>query len=169
MKNRIPILCLLVSSGVACFYVILRVGSFLPRFFEVAYKLKSTEVVSFMHTPTRLASGHSWGFAFLLAVILAFTCITLNRHPLRALQIAVVGLCAQGIVFWAAMFCFCYEGFCGPVSVHSGAQFSFVEFVKFEGGVFPVTLLGILIPVVAFGVFGSPGKANVDLVSHQKV
>ena len=52
-------------------------------------------------------------------------------------------------MFWAAMFCFCYDGFTGPVSLTKGKPFSLANFIGFGWGVFPATLVLMLIPMVA--------------------
>jgi hypothetical protein len=102
-----------------------------------------------MLAPTRVASEHTWVFVLGILLVVVASVIGLKRSPGNALQITVVGLCMQGALVWVAMFCFCYSGFCGPMTLHHGPAFDPAEFVSFEAGVFPITLAALLAPIIA--------------------
>jgi len=46
------------------------------------------------------------------------------------------------------MFCFFYDGFLGPMSLHHQSQFEFIELVRFERGIFPIAFLSITAPLI---------------------
>jgi|GEM_PF-7026801 len=148
MSIRIPTL-LLVSTAIVSAYLIFLIGDFVPRFFEVAYRETPKEAMNLMPTPTFLASRHSWVFALTILSLSFATLARLKLQPNRAVPICTIGLCSQGAIFWLAMFCFCYEGFCGPMTLHHASEFNPVEFVRFELGVFPISLIALLAPVIA--------------------
>lgn len=169
MKAKSPLVLLLTCSAIVFAYVVGRIGSFLPKFFEVAYRLKPSEVASFMHIPTRFASENPWAFGLAMIFILAATVVALRRQSARDLKIAVVSLCAQGTIVWIAMFCFCYEGFCGPMGLHAEPEFSFVEFMRFEGSVFPISFAGLVTPIIFLIVAWRPANAPSEQMSRQTV
>jgi hypothetical protein len=141
---------LLITSAVTLSFVCVLIAWLVPPAFRSLYSLKSfDEVREFMPAITRLASDHSWFIAVLLAGVCFASLVALRRLPDRAVQCITVGLCAQGLVMWAAMFCFCFEGLTGPMSLHHGPEFDVVTFVLFGAGVFPVTLLLVVAPMIA--------------------
>ncbi|MEO7678234.1 MAG: hypothetical protein ABIV39_15865 [Verrucomicrobiota bacterium] len=149
MHTRIASL-LLIASAVTQSFVCLLIASLVTPFFRSTYRLKSWEEArEFMPTITRLASDHSWFIAVLLAAVCVASLVALQRQPDSPIQCIVVGLCAQGLVTWAAMFSFCFEGFIGPMSLHHGKEFEFFQFASFGTGVFPVTLLLVAAPLIS--------------------
>ena len=149
MHTRIASL-LLIASAVTLSFVCVLVAWLVPPAFRLMYGLKSLdEVREFMPTITRLASDHPWFIAVLLAAVCVASLVALRRLPDSVIQCIVVGLCAQGLVTWAAMFCFCFEAFTGPMSLHHGPEFEFLQFASFGAGVFPVTLLLVAAPLIA--------------------
>ncbi|MBI3850802.1 MAG: hypothetical protein HY298_11090 [Verrucomicrobia bacterium] len=140
---------LVTASAVAMSYIILIVGSMLPRFFAVSYKLSSpAEVQDFMQGPTRFAVAYSWAFALAIGLIGVVTATLCYRCPTRTSQLTVLGLCAQAALLWVVMFCYCYDGFCGPMSLHHGPNFELPQFVLFEFGVFPVTFVMLTVTIL---------------------
>ena len=140
---------LLMATAVTLSYVSVLIAGLVPPAFRAMYGLKSLEEVrEFMPTLTRLASDHSWFIALLLAGVCLTSMMLLRRLPDRPVQCITVGLCAQMLVMWAAMFCFCFEGFTGPMSMHHGPEFDAVSFVSFGTGVFPVTFVLIIATLV---------------------
>lgn len=166
MKPKSSLVLLLTCSALVFGYVVFRIGTFVPRFFAVSYKLKPNELANFMSTPTRLASEYAWSFGLALLLILAVTVAALRRRPAHSLEIAVVSLCAQGAVAWIAMFCYFYEAFCGPMCLHAEPQFSLVEFLCFEGGVFPISLAGLAAPIMFLFTAGFSRDAQSESVSR---
>ena len=138
---------LLTASAATLSFVCVVIAWLVPHAFRVLYSLNSLEGVrEFMPTITRLATDHSWFIAVFLAGVCFVSLMALRRLPDRTVQCITAGLCVQGFVTWAAMFCFCFEGFTGPKSLHCGPAF---DFVSFGAGVFPVTLLLVLAPMIA--------------------
>ena len=129
-------------------YTVCRIGDLLPEYFQIAYKLKPNEVVAFMHAPTRFATTHTWLFGSAFALITLTTVFTLRRPQANIARIGIVNLCSQGLVAWIALFCYCYEGFCGTMEIRSGSNFILTEFLQFEGGIFLITFLGFAAPLV---------------------
>lgn len=149
MPTRIAAI-LLVASAATQAFVCLWIALLVPSFFRVAYGQKSMdETLAFMPTVTRMVSEYSW----LIAVGFALVCLTalaaLRRGPEKIVQTVAVGLCAQGFVTWLAMFCFCFDGFLGPVRLNRGPEFDLSQFLSFAAGVFPVTFLLLLSPMIA--------------------
>lgn len=161
MKTRVSIL-MLGSFALVSSYIILLVGDFVPRFYEVAYKATLSEVTNvIMLAPTRFASQHAWVFALGILLVVVAGIVVLKRRPVNVLPVTVVALCVQGALVWSAMFCFCYGGFCGAMSLHHGPAFDPVEFVSFEAGVFPITLVALSAPVIAMCINRQkPGAAE---------
>ena len=140
---------LLIASSVTFSFVCVLIAWLVPPAFRSLYGLKSLdEVRDFMPSITRVASDQSWFIAVLLAGVCLASLVALRRLPDRKVQCITVGLCAQGLVTWAAMFCLCFEGFTGPMSLHHGPEFGFPEFVSFGFGVFPVTLALVVTPLL---------------------
>jgi hypothetical protein len=149
MQTRIATF-LLVASAVTLSFVCVSVAWLVPAAFRSLYGLKSLdEVRDFMPAITRLASDHSWFIAVLLSGACLVSIAALRRLPDRTVQCITVGLCAQGLVTWMAMFCFCFEGFTGPMCLHHGPEFELPQFVSFGAGVFPVTLLLVVSPMIS--------------------
>jgi hypothetical protein len=141
---------LLIASAVTQSFVCLLISSLVTPFFRSTYGLKSWgEAREFMPTITRLASDHSWFIAVLFAAVCVASLVALRRLPDSPIQCIVVGQCALGLVTWASMFCFCFEGFTGPMSLHHGPEFEFIQFASFGAGVFPVTLILVVAPVIS--------------------
>lgn len=149
MQNRIAAI-LLVASAATQAFVCIWIALLVPQFFRVAFGHKSMdEALASMPAVTRLVSEHSW----LIAIGFALVCLTalaaLRRCPEKTMPTLAIGLCAQGFVTWLAMFCFCFEGFIGPVRLSRGPEFDSSRFMGFAAGVFPVTFLLILSPMIA--------------------
>ena len=142
-----PLVSLLVGSAVLTGYAILRLADNLPRYFIVAYGLEPGEVRNFMPIPTTFAVENSWIFVLLLSAVLMSSILAL-RLSRNSVRVVVNGLCLQWMLLWIAMFCYCYEGFSGPFSLRSGPKFSLIQFLTFEMALFPVSFLGILLPIV---------------------
>jgi hypothetical protein len=161
MSTRLPSL-LLAAAAVVASYVVVVVGDLVPRFLQVSFKLKPEEIAGFMSYPTRFAVGSSW--VFVVGVLLAFLVALLlfRLRPLHVLRVTVVALCVQGVVVWIAFFCYCYQGFCGPMCLHHGPEFDPIEFARFEAGVFPASLVAILIPLIGSFVSGSLPLGRVE-------
>jgi hypothetical protein len=149
MQTRIASFLLVASAAILSFVCVL-IAWLVPPAFRSLYGLKSLdEVREFMPAITRLATGHSWFIAVSIVAVCLASLVALRRKPDRTVQCITVGLCAQGLVTWAAMFCFCFEGFTGPVSLHLGPRFEIIQFACFGAGVFPVTLALVVTPLIA--------------------
>jgi hypothetical protein len=139
---------LLVCTAVGLSFLILFIADLVAPFFKVTYRLKLAEVYSLMPPVTRVASENAWVFA----VLIIFVCASSLRGVRRAGRTSdwiTLGICGQALVFWIAMFCFCYDGFTGPVSLTRGPQFNIANLLGFGWGVFPVMFVLMLIPMVA--------------------
>ena len=157
MSTRLPSL-LVAAVAVVFSYLVLVVGDLVPRFLQVAFKLKPEEVTGFMSFPTRFATGSSWLFVVAVLLALSVGLVLFRLHPGHVVRVTVATLCVEAAVVWIAFFCYCYDGFCGPMSLHHGPKFDAIEFNRFGAGVFPVTLVMILIPLI-----GSLGSWSLPL------
>ena len=54
------------------------------------------------------------------------------------------------IVTWIWYFMICYDGFLGDMSLHHESSFDAVRFLSFCYGLFPITLIAMLMTVVSF-------------------
>lgn len=144
MRTRIASL-LLMGTGMALSFVCVVVAWFVPRAFYIMYQPKSfDEVWKIMPAITRTATHFSWAFVVLIAAMSIASIVCMRRFPERVVEHITAGLCVQGMVAWSGMFCFFFDGFTGPMSLHHGPKFELSEFVSFGFGVFPVTLLSTI-------------------------
>jgi hypothetical protein len=108
---------------------------------------------------TQFAARFYWAFALAVVLICVVVVTLLRQSPTRLLQLLAIGLSAQALVVWFAMFCYCYLGLTGSMSLpFHDARFEFAQFFQFAFGVFPVTLGAILIP--GFYAVLSPNERN---------
>ena len=148
MSTRLGSLVLTASTVVSS-YIVLLIGYVLPKFFANAYNAKSASDLDILIPPiTRFAVRHMWTFALFAAAICIVVIILFQRPHARVLQLVAVGLSAQALVVWLAMFCYCYDGLTGPMSMHHSSEFEFGQFFQFAFGVFPVTLCAIVAPAL---------------------
>jgi hypothetical protein len=161
MSTRLPSL-LLAAVAVVASYVVLVVGDLVPRFFQVTFKLKQEEVAGFMSHPTRFATASSWVFVVAVLLALSVALLLFRLHPGHMVRVTVATLCVQGVIVWITFFCYCYDAFCGPMSLHHGPEFDPAQFFRFEVGVFPATLLFILIPLAGCFVRRSPSSVGAE-------
>ena len=149
----------LASTAVVASYIVLLIGYLVPRFFFTMFRTATPSDLDILMPPiTQFAARFAWAFAFAVALVCIVVVILLRQSPARCLQFLAIGLCAQALVVWLAMFCYCYLGLTGSMSLHHDARFEFAHFFQFAFGVFPVTLCAILIP----GLFAmlSPNDRN---------
>lgn len=140
---------LLLASGVILSFVCLVVAWIIPQVFFWLYRPKSFyEVRELMPAVTRIATDFSWLFAVLIAAVSLAGVVYLWRLSDRVVECITAGLCAQGLITWTAMFCFFFDGFTGPMCMHHGPEFEFPQFVSLGFGVFPVTLLLVVAPLI---------------------
>jgi hypothetical protein len=140
----------LIAAAAIQSFVCICLGQVVPQAYRSLYHLKSLEEERvFIPAITLFASDHSWLIALALATVCAASIAALRRFPEKTVPCMTVGLCAQGLVTWSAMFCFCFEGFTGAMCLHHGPEFEFFQFVSFGAGVFPITLLLIVVPMIA--------------------
>jgi hypothetical protein len=151
MPNRIANFLLLASAGVLSFVCVV-IGHIFPQMFRALYGLKTLdETRAFMPAITRIAADYSWTLPVFLAGICLCSFVVLRRLPDKPVPCITVGLCTQGLVTWAAMFCFCYPAFTGGMCLHHGPEFEFERFASCGAGVFPVTFVLLVAPmIVAF-------------------
>lgn len=161
MSTRLPGLLLAATAAVGS-YVVLIVGNLVPRFFEVAWNLRPGEVAGVVSPLTRFATTTSWVFVLAELLAVAVALLFFRLRPEQLIRVTVAALCVQGIVVWSALFCYCYDGFCGPMNLHHGPEFDLVRFCRFEAGVFPVTFLLMLLPLFACFVRRAPRSEALD-------
>lgn len=138
---------LLVGAAIVKSYVVLVIGSMVPAFFAQTYQVRTlAEMDIYIPSVTQFASRFAWVFALSLVLLTTAVLTLLRRCPARYPRLLAMGLSSQGLVLWLAMFCFCFEVFRGPMSMHHGPRFEFSQFFQFAFGVFPVTLCAILWP-----------------------
>ena len=146
MSTRLASLVLAASTVVSS-YIVLLIGYVLPKFFASAYGAQSASDLDILIPPiTRFAARHAWAFALSAAVICIVAVILFQRPHARVFQLVAVALSAQALVVWFAMFCYCYDGLTGSMSLHHSSEFEFGQFFQFAFGVFPVTLCAIVAP-----------------------
>ena len=149
----------LASTTVVASYIVLLISYVLPSFFFAIFRFATPSDLAILVPPiTQFAARFAWAFALAVALVCIILVIMLRQSPSRCLQFLAIGLCAQALVVWLAMFCYCYLGLTGSMSLHHDARFEFAHFFQFAFGVFPVTLCAILIP----GLFAmlSPNDRN---------
>ena len=149
MQTRIAA-TLLVASATAHAFVCILIALLVPAFFRVIYHIEShNDLLIRMPTITRLVTDHAWFIAVAFAIVCGAALIALRWRSQKVVQVLALGLCAQGLVTWLAMFSFCYDGFQGGMSLHHDSDFTFPQFMTFAGGVFPATFLLLLVPMIA--------------------
>ena len=149
MQTRIAAI-LLVASATAHAFVCILIALLVPAFFRVIYHIEShDDLLIRMPTITRIVTDHAWFIAIAFAIVCCAALIALRWRSQKVVQILALGLCAQGLVTWLAMFSFCYDGFQGGMSLHHDSDFTFPQFMTFAGGVFPATFLLLLVPMIA--------------------
>ena len=158
MSTRLASLVLAASTVVSS-YVVLLIGYVLPRLFARVFGIRAQSDLDILIPPiTQFAARDAGIFASVVALVCLAVLIFTRRFPGRAFQFVAIGLSAQALVVWLAMFCYCFEGFLGSMSMHHDPQFEFAQFFQFAFGVFPVTLCAIVI----VGLFASlsPNERN---------
>ena len=149
MSTRLASLVLAASTVVSS-YIVLLIGCVLPKLFATIFGIHSATDLDILIPPiTKFAARHAWAFASAAALICLVVIFLIRRSPAQVLQIVAVGLSAQALVVWLAMFCYCYNGLTGSMSFHHSSQFEFAQFFQFAFGVFPVTLCAIVAPALA--------------------
>jgi len=138
---------LLLPAAYVFAHITTLVANLTPRFFEITYKLKPSEDAEFIPEPTQIAVYYSWIFAISYGMIALTGVFLASRRPALTVQLLTTGLSLQAFIFWVAMFCFCYEGFLGPMTLHSGPDFDFSYFFQFGFGIFPICLIAIVVPI----------------------
>ena len=157
MQSRIAT-CLLTSYAATLAYIYVRLAWLVPRLLLSAYGMKSLdEVQKWMSPVTRLAINHSWFIASVFGAVWFVSVLALRRFPDKLTKCVTVGLCAQGLVAWSAMLCLLFDELLGPMSLHHNPAFDFGTFVAFGGGVFPISLILIIAPMI---VALSPSKMS---------
>ena len=152
---------ILTASTVVSSYIVLFVSYVLPKFFATVFNAKSASDLDILIPPiTRFAVRYAWAFALFAAAICMAAVLLCQRPRARILQLVAGALSAQGLVVWFAMFCYCYDGLTGPVSMHHSPELEFWSFVHFAFGVFPFTLCAIVAPGL-FALF-SPNDRNAS-------
>jgi hypothetical protein len=148
MPNRIAIV-LLTSVSATLAFVFMWIAWLVPHLLYSLYRMKSLdELRDFMFPIAKLATDHSWFIALLFGAVWFASLLVLRRFPDRTIQCVTMGLCAQGLVAWSALFCFLFDEFLGPISLHHDPAFDFDTFIAFGGGVFPITFLFIVAPIM---------------------
>ena len=117
-------------------FVCVLIGWLTPPAFRAMYGLKSLDAVrDFGPTITQLACEHTWLIDVVFATVCFGSLAAVRLRSDRPVQCIAVGLCAQDLVTWAAMFCFCFVGFTGPMCLHQGPEFELVSFAAFGAGI----------------------------------
>ena len=149
----------LAASTVVGAYIVLLIGYLVPRFFFTMFRTATPSDLDILMPPvTQFAARFAWAFASAVALVCIVAVFLLRQSPARCLQFLAIGLSAQALVVWLAMFCYCYLGFTGSISFHHDARFEFSQFFQFAFGVFPVTLCAIVIS--GFYAVLSPNDRN---------
>ena len=148
MPVRIAI-SLLTAFAVTLSFVLMLIAWIVPPFYCSLYRIKSLgEFRDFVPYTTLFAADHSWLIALLLGASWLVSVLIIRRFPDRTIHCLTVGLCVQALVAWLAMFCFFSNEFLGPISMHHDPAFDFGTFIAFGFGVFPITFLLIIAPMI---------------------
>jgi hypothetical protein len=148
MPSRIAI-SLLTAFAVTLSFVLLLIAWIVPPAYCAVYRIKSLDDFrNFVPPITLFATDHSWLIALLLGAVLLASFLMIRRSPDRPIRCLTVGLCVQGLVAWLAMYCFFSNEFLGPISMHHDPAFDFGTFVAFGFGVFPITFILIIAPMI---------------------
>jgi hypothetical protein len=137
------------ASTVIGAYLILLVGDVLPGLFARLFPSASvTELDSFIPAITAAAARYSWAFAAGIILTALSGSALISRRPLRAAPLLVRTLSAQGLIVWAAMFCYFYGEFTGGMCLHHGPEFELRQFVRAGWGAFPATFAALVGPTL---------------------
>lgn len=140
---------LLVASAVILSFVSVLAGGVIIPVFRTAFHAKSlAELRAFIPAPTLFVSDHRSLVVVLLAAVCLLSLAAVWRLSEQVLQCLAMGLCMQWLVVWVAAFCLCYGGFLGSVSMHHPQRFEFDQFLSLAGGVFPLSFVLIVTPLV---------------------
>ena len=158
MSTRLASL-ILAASAVVSSYIVILIGHVLPKLFATIYGISSpTDLIILMPPITQFATRHTWVLVLATALVCVVVVLLFQRPGARVSRLVAVGLSAQALVVWFAMFCYCYDGFSAPICLHHSSEFKFAQFIRFAFGVFPVTLCAIVAPGL-FALF-SPNERS---------
>ncbi len=139
----------MMCSTLGFSHIVIIAVLFFPSFNATAYGCRSLgEALTCMLAPTRLAVNNLWVFPTLLVVINLVIAIGFAYRRVQIAPLLICGLCFQGLVVWSLAFCLCFYAFTGLMCLHHGPEFELGSFLGAGFGVFPVTLLTLLVPIV---------------------
>ena len=143
-----PTSLLLVPSTVLLCYLLPFGGSVLRPFFVHTFQIKSdADLQAIMPAATRFAADHSAWFAVAVSIIGTLGFALSLLVPSTSVRFAVAALCVQGFILWAACFCVFYSAFT-RFSIYRGDVFEWDYLFTAGAGVFPITFVAILLPLV---------------------
>jgi hypothetical protein len=148
--KTLPAKILMLCSMIGLMHILVVTGLIFPALYARTLGMESAlEASTLMLGPTKFATDHFWIFPVILAIACVAFIAAVSRWEAKAVELLISGLCAQGLIVWAAAFCFCFDIFTGPMCLHHGPEFELGLFFTACFGIFPVTLATLLVPIAA--------------------
>ena len=148
MHARLASLLLVASAVILSFVSTLAGGAVVPIFRTAIHAETLAELSTFIPVPTLFISDHQSLVVVLLATVCLLSLVAVWRLPEQVHRCVAGGLCMQWMVVWGTAFCLCYDGFLGPTSMHHPRWFEFDQFLTLARGVFPISLVLIVLPLI---------------------
>ena len=139
-----------ISSTVIWSYLTSIAGYIAPNLILASLHIKTLPLLSEITPRLTLLAIEFWGLwpiTICLATIIFI--ILLFRAVRPFFPLCVVMLSIHLLIVWIAAFCLMQISFQGPSCLHHGPEFDFIEFIKFYFGIFPATLISILVTLIA--------------------
>ncbi len=154
---------LMLCTALGFSHILLLFGAIFPGLYAQAYGIRTdTEAEMIMLAPSRFAVHYAWLFPLLLFVVCLAFHLAVSRRAWHTSGLLICGLCTQGLVVWAAAFCFCFDAFTGDMCLHHLPEFERERFLSAGFGVFPATLTALLVPIVVVAFAGVFGKGKEE-------
>ena len=148
----------LVASSIVLSYAVWMAATVTRAYYRFVYECDALDVARRAMIPeiTQFALGSEALVICLICALGILTAWSCRRHASPLALIA--GVTGQLLVVWALGFCLCFGGFTDGGCLHHGPAFEFAQFLSAGYGLFPVTLVAILLPLVSAVAWGRRGS-----------
>ncbi|NLF16562.1 MAG: hypothetical protein GX595_04800 [Lentisphaerae bacterium] len=154
---------LMLCAALGFSHILFLFGDLFPILYAQAYRITTlAEAEIIMPAPSRFAVHYAWLFPLLLFVVWLVFLLAVSHGAWRTSEFLICGLCVQGLVVWAAAFCFFFDAFTGGMCLHHLPEFERERFLSAGFGVFPTTLTALLVPIVVVALSGVFGKGKEE-------
>ena len=153
---------MLMGSSILLSYVVWIAAFVTKAYYRFVYERNAQEIVSWSIIPdiTQFALVNLVLFICLILILGILTAWSYGRHGRPVTLIA--GVTGQLLVVWAIGFCFCFDGFTGGGCLHHKPEFDLGHFLSAGYGLFPSSLLAILLPLLSEIVPGRNRKKTAE-------